>query len=444
MRIDLRRLLQLDTVLVALALVFLTMANVSHTVALRYAILGVLLLACLPDLTVERPLRLPALLLGGFVAYAALHAVLLSHWTEYALTEIYSQLLVGALWFVVGVILFRRRLPVSIMDLVVLAGMSLAAVEFLHGAYRYWTNGEWPYMVTFTTETKLEFTFFMNFVLAFVATAFCFDRPGKERLSRLPRWALGAIGLLILFVSLKAGARNGMIGLVYLCFSMLVIFMLFDGARLGWRKAVLLVVLVVAAVGALAGYAFKEDTRNQVFLESARAGWNYPATKGWLRIAPYPLMHDGRTVDESAYERVAWIHSGLDLIIARPQGYGFARNAFSLALTETGHPNNVGHSHSGFIDWGVGLGLPGVLLWLAFCATLLGFGYRAFRQRREILGLMLMLVTAGYLGRMLMESVNKDHMLYLFLFTAGALLAEIHRRSPAVTGGNGGQDRQMI
>ncbi|WP_227105275.1 O-antigen ligase family protein [Chromobacterium rhizoryzae] len=417
---------------IGLSLLFLTLASVSHTIALRYVILLLMLVLVAkdyPELKRHwREQRGPVATLGAFLLFALLHSVSLSMWPEASAGEFRSQLLMGGLWFVAGLALFRPPRRWTISDLVILAGCVLALTEFSHGAYVYLTTGLWPYNEVYTTATKLEFTFFMNFVLAFVVAAFCFGQRGTHPLTRFPRWALCLAAALILFVSLKAGARNGMIGLVYLMLSMLLVYSVFEGLKIGWGKTLLIAGVVLAAAGSIAAYTIKQDSRNQVFVESAAAGWHYADTKAWLRMEPYPKLSNGMPVDDSAYERVAWIHSGLDLIAAKPMGYGYSRNAFTNALTATGHPNQVGHSHSGFIDLGVGLGVIGVALWLAFCGVLIWTGYRAFRLRRDTLGLVLMLVTCGFLGRMLLESVNKDHMLHLFLFTAAALLAELRQR----------------
>nr|WP_199067518.1 O-antigen ligase family protein [Chromobacterium sp. ASV5] len=413
-----------------LVVVFLTMANVSHTVALRYAILAIMLLltvwqwpACRQ---VCREQKTPLSLLLVFLAFALAHSAWLSLWPQQSFGETRSQLVVGGLWFLAGLALFRRMEGRSIVDLAIVAGLLLAGAEFGHGLFVYWQTGVWPFMETFTTATKLEFTFFMNFALAFVAAVLCFGH--RQRISRLPRWLLCLIGALILFVSLRAGARNGMIGLVYLMLSMLLVYTVFEGLAFGWRKALAVAMVALVGVGSLAAYAVKQDARNSVFIASAQAGWNYPATKAWLRMEPYPEIRPGLSVDASAYERVAWIHSGLDLIAAKPLGYGFDRDAFRRALLATGHPNQIGHSHSGFIDLGLALGVPGVLLWLAFCGSLLWIGFTAFQRRRDVLGLILMLITCGFLGRMVLESVFRDHMLHIFLFTSGALLAELSRR----------------
>lgn len=417
---------------IGLSLAFLTLANVSHTIALRYVILLVMLILVAKNYTglksCWREQRGPVVAIGAFLLFALFHTLLLSMWPEASASEFRSQLLIGGLWFVAGLALFRTPRRWTISDLVIVAGCVLALAEFTRGAYVYLTTGSWPFNEVFTTATKLEFTFFMNFVLAFIVAAFCFGKRGAQSLTFFPRWALCLAAALILFVSLKAGARNGMIGLVYLMLSMLLVYSVFEGVKIGWGKTLLIAGLVLAALGSLAAYAIKQDSRNQIFFESATAGWHYADTKAWLRVAPLPKLSNGMVVDDSAYERVAWIHSGLDLIAAKPIGYGYSRNAFTNALTATGHPNQVGHSHSGFIDLGVGLGVVGIALWLAFCGVLIWTGYRAFRLRRDTLGLVLMLVTCGFLGRMLLESVNKDHMLHIFLFTAAALLAELRQR----------------
>lgn len=417
---------------IGLSLLFLTLASVSHTIALRYVILLLMLVLVAkdyPELKRHwREQRGPVATLGAFLLFALLHSVSLSMWPEASAGEFRSQLLMGGLWFVAGLALFRPPRRWTISDLVIFAGCILALVEFAHGAYVYLTAGQWPYMEVFTTATKLEFTFFMNFVLAFIVAAYCLGRGARRKITQIPNWGLCCAAVLILFVSLKAGARNGMIGLVYLMLSMLLVYTVFEGVKIGWSKALAIGALVVVAASSITIYTVRQDSRNQIFFESASAGWHYADTKAWLRMEPQPKLSNGMPVDGSAYERVAWIHSGLDLIAAKPMGYGYSRNAFTNALTATGHPNQVGHSHSGFIDLGVGLGVIGVALWLAFCGVLIWTGYRAFRLRRDTLGLVLMLVTCGFLGRMLLESVNKDHMLHLFLFTAAALLAELRQR----------------
>jgi O-antigen ligase len=168
---------------------------------------------------------------------------------------------------------------------------------------------------------------------------------------------------------------------------------------------------------------------------SISAGWNYQQSNAWYDIyTPLPKLPDGRQVDDSAYKRLAWFHRGLDLVAEHPLGFGYGRDAFGLALLHEGYKTYPStNAHSGIIDLGIRLGMPGILLWTAYCLALVVVGYRAFATRGDVLGLVLLLLSCGYMGRMMIESIQRDHMLYLFLFISAGLLAEIaaKRETPA-------------
>ena len=419
------------------SMVFLVIANIPGTIALRYGLQLVLLLLvlCYRRDAVSRlwsESRWPAIWLVGFVGYAALHCWLIAYWPAYAWSEFRSQLVVGALWFFLGWGIYRRPNRISQIDQLIIAGSLLALAEFLIEAWHWKQSGTWPYMVTFTTDTHLEFTFFMNIVLAFVMIALFFRQTHYIQPSRLPVWLLSAIGLLAVFVSVKVAARNGMIGLIYLGFSITVIYMVFELKRQGIRRIVALGSVVVIILCGLGAYSFKADTRNEVLLPSLQAGWNYQTSTIWLDNSEVPFLPDGRQMDDSAYKRIAWFHSGFDLIAEHPQGYGFGRDAFGLALLHKGYPHYPStNAHSGIIDLGIRLGLPGIVLWFGYCLALVVTGLRAYSVRGELRGLVLLLVSCGFMGRMMIESIQRDHMLFLFLFITAGLLAEISARRDA-------------
>ena len=426
-----------DRLAVLLSLTFLIVASIPGTIALRYGlqVLLLVLLACMRPALVPawRAHRTPVLLLALFMIYAGLHCWLIALWPDYAWGEYRTQLLVGALWFVIGLLLFQQRRGLSMIDLLITAGTVLALAEFFHGAWCWYHTGHWPFMETWVTQTHLEFTFIMNLVLAAVLACWCFGFRGPEKWTVWPRWSLLLIAVLIVFVSIRAGARNGMIGLIYLSLSLTAIYLYFESARLGARKMLAIATLVVAALTTLGLYSFHKDSRNQVLVPSATIGWHYSQTTAWYDGSPLPKMADGRSVDDSAYKRVAWFHRGLDLIWQNPMGYGYGRGAFALALESIGyHTLALAHAHSAIIDLGVGLGMPGILLWLAWCGTLIVLGFRAFSRRNDLFGLTLALISCGFVGRMMIESIMRDHMLYLFLFVSAALLAEMQSRQTAV------------
>ena len=421
-----------DWFLVSLALILIMVANAPNVIALRYLLLGGLLLSCFADSLRNRQWPKfwcpPVCLFLIFLLFAFLHAIFISHWQIISLSETYNQYIVGFVWFACGMLVFSRWRGVSFIDFMIIIGAITVVIELLWEFEQFVVTGVFPFAEIFTMVAKMEFTFFMNLILAFLVSAFCFGGKGPSGGTVFPKYFLAIVFFLIIFVSLRAGARNGMIGLVYLSLSMYVVYVLFERRRVGVKNLVLIGSIVISGVLAVSIYAIGRDQRNSVFKESAEAGWNYKQTKAWLREEPYPKMSNGEQVDPSAYERIAWIHSGLDLINESPLGYGFARNTFSRSLTWTGQSNHVEHSHSGFINLGIGLGIPGIILWVMFCLSLIFSGYRAFLLRRDVLGLALVLVTTGFLGRMVLDTVNKDHMLHIFLFSVGAMLAELYMR----------------
>lgn len=415
---------KLEMIVAMLTVGFVAIANVSHTIALRYLVLFFMLILLVSKREgLCNSVKNSPFVVSVFVAffiYALGHSFLLSYWSVESVGEFKSQIFIGALWFFCGLGLMRRTVGWSFLDLVVLAGALLVGAELVQSVHYRLTRGEWLYAQVFTTATKIEFTFFVNLVLGYILVLLAMGRAE----TRFKVWQLWAILLMMIFVSYHAAARNGMLGLFYLVVSFSFLYMVFEGRKYGWMKVLLASLLVIGLAATLFIVSMQRDVRNQTLLESAKIGWLDSNGLAWRRLAPLPNLSNGQPVELSAYERSAWIRAGLDLIIENPQGYGYGRRAFTAALAHQDLPNNVGHSHSGFIDLGVGLGIPGVILWLSFCVGLFVTGYRAFLRHRSLPGLVLMLIVCGFNGRMLIESVNKDHMLHIFLFMVGALLAQ--------------------
>lgn len=94
------------------------------------------------------------------------------------------------------------------------------------------------------------------------------------------------------------------------------------------------------------------------------------------RISPLPINQNGHTVDGSTYERVSWGRAGLELLSEHPLGYGLINHSFG-ALAKLKWPDYVraadaspGATHSGWLDFGLGMGLPGLLLvWMSLLVS---------------------------------------------------------------------------
>ncbi len=92
--------------------------------------------------------------------------------------------------------------------------------------------------------------------------------------------------------------------------------------------------------------------------------WKWGGEKG------YPLNEFGKTVSSTNYERIAWAIEATQLIRDNPAGYGLVELSFRKLMNKT-YPEvanvgrNLSHSHSGWLDIILGLGILGGFLIIA-------------------------------------------------------------------------------
>ena len=239
-------------------------------------------------------------------------------------------------------------------------------------------------------------------------------------------WFLGLCVVAVLFCSYTLMMRNGNVGLLLLLFfaAIMIAFRKLADFHLAKLSSIFLGFLLVLGV---TGYAFiKSDARWQGLAETVPYAWDTKSHNAWLIGEPYPMLPSGKMVEISAYERTAWLKEGLVLVAERPLGSGYDRNAWGGRLVDKYPVDGKargGHSHNGILDFAVATGVPGVLLWIGFLASLAWIGFRTFKQGAIMEGLMLLFLVTGYFGRSMVDSVIRDHFLQVFMFLSGYFLA---------------------
>ncbi|AJP48784.1 hypothetical protein PG1C_10755 [Rugosibacter aromaticivorans] len=422
------------TVAIVLGLVFVW--SVPDVPALRYwllflSLLGVARLTSWQSLPpVWRANRWVLGLLAAFTLWLVWQAVFISHQTLWALKELNGQWLNALLALGLGVLLAcasreKTLLSGAIITTTLIGVWVLQAMIAVSQSVTYWwMHGELLRGLVPLTGGKLEMSFILNMLLAALTVDLLFRACYARRFLQLP-WGLVIGAVTVSLTSLYlAGARNGAIGLLFLAVSGSLLYSIHRVRHQGVRRGVLGGAMLLALVMSLAVISYQSDSRWPVFTESTRLGWDIDGQRAWMDIdhAPLPLMKSGVAVDASAYTRVAFIHAGLRLIGELPLGVGYGRNAFAHALHETGVDAHVGHAHSGWIDLGIGGGIPAMMLWLLFMGGVIATGgVRYFRDQNPH-GLWLLFLASGFIGRMVIDSVNRDHMLQMFLFLVGYLL----------------------
>lgn len=374
-------------------------------------------------------LKVPGLIYIALSAWILVGALLLSDQPVSSLDQVRSQWLKGFVALLSGVWAGsafsrdNRRATAMLTVVVLILAAHVLYIDFIalsslieHGnmGYRFGVfGGEGPDKSNYLTNLLLIFLF---------ADILRRITQGQRGLPFGNLW-LGILTLGALLSQNVTGMRNGVIEFTLIFIMITVLFVMenrWRGSRVLLISGVALLLLVPATLGY---FNYKNDPRWLTFIETIPVAWDTETHKAWLNEQKYglPQLPDGRLVDVSAYQRIAAIKEGARLVIEHPLGNGYGRNAYGDALQQKYGERSLGHSHSGFVDLAIGTGVPGALLWLGFLTTLVITGWRSFRATKAYAPLLLLLITAGYGARMLVDSVIRDHMLQQFLFLLGLL-----------------------
>ena len=233
--------------------------------------------------------------------------------------------------------------------------------------------------------------------------------------------------VLMLLSLLAAGARNGIIImlLALLIGSLLTIKELnskFSARRVRRTAAGFFLIFCTFLVA-----AYLTDPRWKPFIATVPVAWDIDHHQAWKNrdLAELKLKYGVKGIDESTYLRIAWAHEGLRLLVAHPWGTEIGRNTF-YRLESEAHGQVFGrHSHNGWIDFGLNVGFPGLLLWAAFFFSLGHAGWKAWRSQQNVIGLALLLLVIMLALRAFFDSTFRDHIIQQFMLVAGLLFSTL-------------------
>lgn len=254
------------------------------------------------------------------------------------------------------------------------------------------------------------------------------------RKTRLLPYSNSFIGLAIiamLFCSYTVRTRNGNVGLLILVATAGLLVCLKLLPRISRVKVLTGAVALLVILATMGSLFYKSDPRWKTLVETIPIAWDTQTHKAWIKQAPFPRLPNGEEVDGSNYERLAWAKEGMKLVMDQPWGTGFNRNAFGDGIDRKynlGGSCRGAHSHSGLIDFAIANGLPGLVLWLAFLASLAWAGWRAFSGDQMAMGLILMFLVSGFLGRSIVDSNLRDHILQQFLMLTVIFVVMVRAR----------------
>lgn len=447
-------------ILIGLGLVFFLQIiwHMPGTIALRNSLLGIFAIltlgACIADRVAPyRPPLWPMLMIFALTAWIAVVNIFWADYPSLSWAEFRSQWMLPVLSFAFAWLFANCALRADsnnharLLKVVFWAYLLQVVLHDVMGLGFYLETGNLPFrnapildlpntlrnigdMTAFSQAFSGQnpgFFSYVNAILSAILVAEIVQRvlTGKRQLPYSNGLLIGAV-IAVLVCSYTLMMRNGNVGLLLLLFFAAIMVAYRKLGDVQPAKLIGICIAFLLGLGAM-GYAFvKSDARWQGLADTVPYAWDTKAHKAWLYGEPYPVMPNGLIVEISAYERTAWLKEGLILLAERPLGSGYDRNAWGGRLVDKYQvegKSRGGHSHNGILDFAVATGVPGVLLWLGFLASLAWVGFRAFKNGKAMEGLMLLFLVTGYFGRSMVDSVIRDHFLQVFMFLSGYFLA---------------------
>ncbi|MCF8176688.1 MAG: O-antigen ligase family protein, partial [Burkholderiaceae bacterium] len=403
---------------------------IPHTIALRNLLLlvGVLLLLATlrqaPRPRFPQALKAAAWALVATTAWLVLHSLTVAPAPTLALDNLRGDWIVPLLTGVLAAYAAARAGPRQAL-LAVIAALLAHMLWVLGWAlwHRLEAGPTWAWIAGRVPFAERDYQSTLNgFLFAILlAERFAVLSIGRSA-ALLPSW----LAWTALVVSLAADnvlqTRNGTL----VSATLLLMATLWISRR---KPRFIVLLLAVAMLGAA---SFAVDSRWRGLQESLVIGWQSPSLF-WMNQDPgiRPSTPSGADLEESAYVRAAWARQAMLALREQPLGSGFGRDGFGRVVAEKYGYQGMVSSHSGWLDFALGAGLPGLALLLLAAGLAMRGGWRQFRQDDDAVGLMLGFFVGGYLLRCLLDGHLSGWRLGLFAFISGALVAAMKTSRPS-------------
>ena len=420
--------------------------SLDHVIALRKLLLLIAFLIAFKsflDALVKEPKPLHSAILIFLIlqAWMLVIAGLISSQPASSFSEWKGQWLPALMSLVVGIGLARTlmlsklrdsRVAVSMIILIpITLFLSINAVVVVH---------DMILAGTFLTHLSgiSDHTANIGYLIALMEPMLVADMLGRlvkrDTLFPVPGWVTLAVLILALFSLVTASSRNGLL-LMLLAFVLGAAMMFAEIRKVyTWQKLVAFVLATLIFIFAFVLISYKTDPRWQNFTETVPIAWDIDHDLLWLNSdgSNLPLTQSGNLVELSAYNRIAWAHEGWRMLMVHPWGMEISRDTFQkLELAKYGHAG-MAHSHNSWIDFGLEVGIPGLLLWASFLFILIQKGWQAWKVQKEPLGLALAVLVIMFAVRGLLDSIFRDHEIEQFILVAGLLFGTLCFRKPDI------------
>ena len=208
------------------------------------------------------------------------------------------------------------------------------------------------------------------------------NKIDKSKKLQILWWLLGLA--LVLVSALISSTKNGIAIALGLCAFLAVVVVVNSILRKGSSKilsAIVVMAILLLSTGVWESHKSLAYKGWDTVFQDAALGLDIDTNKQWQSnegSVPMPLNSLGIPAAINTYTRFAYAAVGMRLIAHYPMGYGSINNSFeglqSLAQIPHQHDRQV---HSGWIDFGLAFGIPGLLLIFASLISTIYFGLKS-------------------------------------------------------------------
>lgn len=403
---------------------------VPHTIALRNLLLAMGLVALawrwratLVELSVlwrnSAWLAKSGWTLAALTAWILVQSLFIAPLPAMALDRVRADWLMALLLLTIGAIVAMRAGKANALRVLVMALFGHVLLVAIFQGWQWFTIGQW--LIGEVPFAARDYHSTLNGLLIALLLA---DRLSTQLAGRSPldlstrtRWGLliAALGLDLLLMT-----RNGTVVSITLVATCVAILASDPEQRKRWRARLAVALGLAMLLGAL---SVRTDVRWQGFIESVAVGIESNSPY-WMTSDPnqLPPTPSGKPLEISAYARAAWARQAVEAIARQPLGIGFGHDAFGRAIEARYGYKGMESSHSGWLDFALANGIPGLVQLLALGIAVVAEAWRRFRNQSDGYALLLLFTVLGYLMRCLLDGHLSGWRLTLFAFIVGVLI----------------------
>lgn len=187
-----------------------------------------------------------------------------------------------------------------------------------------------------------------------------------------------AIPLTLLMFHIERDRLGIAYGLILIVAAILFGFLpMLKSRQISWKAGLILLALLLIS-GYIATKAIQTHPLWKPLMADAKVAVQVDRFDHWKnRNKGYPINELGTIPSDSNYSRIAWAIAGSRLLIDEPLGYGLMSLSFAALGKEKWPDSDLSWTHSAWLDFALGYGLPGLFL-------LVGAAALAYRNSRYL------------------------------------------------------------